>query len=229
MKNHLLYLILLLATLTTTAPSADAQEMVTGPTEHISDSVFNRMQGHSYPEGCREPRGDLRYLHLPALDSYGQMPTSINRWSAGSFTGYCDWALHPGLNLSLGASVFAGLGSHAPSGAGFAQSTSGMYALPLTSQLSLAFGGYFVHASWGSYNQRDAGLNAVLGYRFNEQWEGYLYGRKSLTKPRLGWPFYGSHELGDRIGAAIRHNFSPSFSVQLNVECGTSRYEFYAP
>jgi len=158
-------------------------------------------------------------LSLPPLNSLGQMHY-INRWPMSySLTGYHNWDLHSGLNVSLGASVFTGFGKHAPSGAGFAQNVSGMYAVPFNDKLSLAFGGYFLNANWGGMNLRDAGLSAVLGYRFNERWEGYVYGQKSLIRPKTAWPYYwGMNELGDRIGAAIKYNFSPSFSIQVSVE-----------
>ncbi len=162
-------------------------------------------------------------LHLPTLNNYGQMPRYINSWTMNNFMGYHNWDLHKGLNMNLGASVFAGFGDGAPSGAGFAQNFSGMYALSLSNKLSLAFGGYFTNANWGSFNFRDVGLNAVLGYQFNEHWEGYLYGQKSLIEPKVKWPYY-MDELGDRIGAAIRYNFNPSVYVQLNIEYGTNRY-----
>jgi hypothetical protein len=158
-------------------------------------------------------------LSLPPLNSLGQMHY-INRWPMSySLTGYHDWDLHSGLNVSLGASVFTGFGKHAPGGAGFAQDVSGMYAVPFNDKLSLAFGGYFLNANWGGMNLRDAGLSAVLGYRFNERWEGYVYGQKSLIRPKTAWPYcWGMNELGDRIGAAIKYNFSPSFSIQVSVE-----------
>lgn len=158
-------------------------------------------------------------LSLPPLNSLGQMHY-INRWPMNySLTGYHDWDLHSGLNVSLGASVFTGFGNHAPSGAGFAQNVSGMYTVPFNDKLSLAFGGYFLNANWGGMNLRDAGLSAVLGYRFNERWEGYVYGQKSLIRPKTAWPYsWGMNELGDRIGAAIKYNFSPSFSFQVSVE-----------
>ncbi len=161
-------------------------------------------------------------LHLPRLNYYGQVPSYINRWSMNSLMGFHDWELHQGLNLNLGASVFGAFGDNAPSGAGFAQNLSGMYALPFNNKLSLAFGGYFTNANWGGMNLRDAGLNAVLGYRFDEHWEAYLYGQKSLIKPKIWWPYYDMNELGDRIGAAVRYNFNPSVSVQLNVEYNTN-------
>lgn len=157
-------------------------------------------------------------LHLPPLNSLGQMHY-INRWPGGyGFMGYHNWDLHSGLNMSLGASVFAGLGKHSPSGAGFAQNVSGMYAMPFNDKLSFAMGGYLVNANWGGFNLRDAGMNLVLGYKFNERWEGYLYGQKSLMRPKVAWPYYDMHELGDRIGAALKYNFSPSVSIQVSVE-----------
>lgn len=158
-------------------------------------------------------------LHLPPLNSLGQMEY-INRWPMSySLASYQNWDLHSGLNMSIGASVFTGFCKYAPSGAGFSQNVSGMYAVPFTERLSLAFGGYFLNTNWGGLNLRDAGLNAVLGYKFNERWEGYVYGQKSLMHPKTIWPnYYDMHDLGDRIGAAIKYNFSPSFYIQLSIE-----------
>lgn len=157
-------------------------------------------------------------LHLPSLNNLGQMHY-INRWPMSySLAGYQNWDLHQGLNMSLGASVFSGFGKYAPSGAGFAQNVSGMYALPFNDKLSLAFGGYFLNADWGGRNLRDAGLNAVLGYKFNDHWEAYLYGQKSLMRPKVPWLYFDPMEFGDRLGAALKYNFNPSFSIQLSVE-----------
>ena len=165
-------------------------------------------------------------LHLPSLNNLGQMHY-INRWPMSySLAGYQNWDLHQGLNMSLGASVFAGFGKYAPSGAGFAQNVSGMYALPFNDKLSLAIGGYFLNADWGGRNLRDAGLNAVLGYKFNDRWEGYLYGQKSLMRPKVPWPYYDPMEFGDRLGAALKYNFNPSFSIQLSVEGRKQSYAF---
>ena len=43
-----------------------AQEFSTQP---IPDSVFHRMQGRSWPEGCTIRRADLRYLRLTHVDA----------------------------------------------------------------------------------------------------------------------------------------------------------------
>lgn len=165
-------------------------------------------------------------LHLPSLNNLGQMHY-INRWPMSySLAGYQNWDLHQGLNMSLGASVFAGFGKYAPSGAGFAQNVSGMYALPFNDKLSLAFGGYFLNADWGGRNLRDAGLNAVLGYKFNDHWEAYLYGQKSLMQPKVPWPYYDPMEFGDRFGAALKYNFSPSTYIQISVEKGRATRDY---
>ena len=102
-------------------------------------------------------------LHLPLMDasgrvlSFGMMPYGLSGWSASG--------LHRGLNLSLGASVFAQFGKHARGGVGFSQQISALYAVPLTSRLSLAVGGYMDRVQWHHQTAHDAGLTAVLGYQ----------------------------------------------------------------
>lgn len=171
-------------------------------------------------------------LHLPVLNRYGQLPY-IGLYPM-SWGGMYDWQLHEGLNVNLGASVFTSLGRNTYHGAGFQQNVSLMYAVPVNDRLSLAIGGYLNNLTWHHDNFRDAGLSAVLGYRFDNHWEGYLYAQKSLSPNRrlmsfryndpiygrmaFGTPFYDFAGMGDRIGAAVRYNFSPSFSVQVAVE-----------
>ena len=158
-------------------------------------------------------------LHLPTMNAYGQVLPF--RWYPYGWLGWYNWDLHPGLNVNLGASVFAFLGKNAPRGAGFTQNLSAMYAMPLTKNLSLAVGGYLNNIIWSRTSYRDAGLTAALGYRFDEHWEAYLYGQKSIVQTRFTpLPLYDMGNLGDRIGAAVKYNFTPSFSVQLSVERG---------
>ena len=161
----------------------------------------------------------LNSLYLPTLNHYGQMiPLSLRSmyWS-----GWNHWNLHKGLNLNFGASVFAQFGKHAHHGAGFAQSLSAMYAVPLTHKLTLAVGGYFSNIYWTHNNYGDAGLNAVLGYQLNEHWETYIYAQKSLVKNRfIPYSIYDMNALGDRIGAAVKYNFNPYISLQISVEHG---------
>lgn len=166
-------------------------------------------------------------LHLPLLNHYGQMP-SLGMYPI-LWGGLSNWQLHEGLNVNLGASVFTSFGRHSYSGAGFQQDIALMYATPLSSKASLAVGGYMNNMTWRHNSWRDAGLTAVLGYRFDEHWEGYLYGQKSLLTNRrfMPYPLYDMSNIGDRIGAAVRYNFSPSFSIQVNVE--SREYPSFAP
>lgn len=154
-------------------------------------------------------------LHLPLLDARGRVHTAVYPLGWG---GWYGWNLHDGLNLNIGASVFASFGKGAWHGAGFGQNIAAMYALPVTDKLSVAVGGYLSNVYWAHNSYRDAGLNAVVGYRFDEHWEAYMYGQKSLVNRRMPLPLYDINALGDRIGAAVRYNFSPSVSVQVSVE-----------
>ncbi len=157
-------------------------------------------------------------LALPLLNAYGRLPRlGVYPLMWGQM---CNWQLHEGLNVSLGASVFTSFGRHNRLGSGFSQSAALMYASPLTNRLSLAVGGYFNTVNWSHGRFNDAGLTAVLGYRFDEHWEAYLYGQKSLAPDRrfVPLPLYEMSDIGDRIGAAVRYNVSPSFSIQVNVE-----------
>ena len=49
----------------------DNTEPVSFYAEEISDEIFARMQGRSFPEGCTTKREDLRYLHLLYKDIEG--------------------------------------------------------------------------------------------------------------------------------------------------------------
>lgn len=156
-------------------------------------------------------------LHLPWLNHNGSVMSP--GFYSGYFGGWHSWDLHKGLNVSLGASVFAQFGRHAHHGAGFGQHFSAMYATPLTDRLSLAVGGYMNRLNWQHNSMHDAGLSAVLGYKFDEHWEAYLYGQKSLVANGFTpYSLYGMTETGDRIGASLKYNFNPSFSIQVSVE-----------
>lgn len=162
-------------------------------------------------------------LALPKLNNFGQVLPVSGRWYGMypmfAWFGWNNWELHKGLNMNIGASVFAQFGNHARHGAGFSQNVSAMYATTLTDKLSLAVGGYFNNVYWGHDVYRDAGLSAVLGYRFDERWEAYIYGQKSLMNNNyIPYSLYDMHALGDRIGAAVKYNFSKSFSITLSVE-----------
>ena len=163
-------------------------------------------------------------LHLPSLNTYGHVhPFALSPYWYGRWN---NWELHSGLNISLGASLSTQFGKHARDGVGFGQSISAMYAMPLSERASLAVGGYFNNLSWGRDNFRDAGVSAVFGYQFDEHWEAYVYAQKSLTNnQRMPLPLYDMYSpsglyngWGDRIGAAVRYNFNPSFSIEVSLE-----------
>ena len=189
---------------------------------HLGATVAQPVEPQMVLQGSRADS-----LHLPLLNHYGQMP-SLGMYPI-LWGGLSNWQLHEGLNVNLGASVFTSFGRHSYSGAGFQQDIALMYATPLSSKASLAVGGYMNNMTWRHNSWRDAGLTAVLGYRFDEHWEGYLYGQKSLLTNRrfMPYPLYDMSNLGDRIGAAVRYNFSPSFSIQVNVE--SREYPSFAP
>ena len=59
----------------------------------------------------------------------------------------------------------------------------------------------------------------MVGYRFDEHWEAFLYGQKSVVNGlRMPYPLYDMQELGDRIGASVRYNVNPSMSIEVSVE-----------
>ena len=198
------------------ATKAKAKELHTTTTETLTTA--NESQTSAI-ESAAKP------MALPALTEQGKMPSLSHPYGLGSWYhpmwgGFGSWNLHEGLNVSLGLSVFSTFGSGGTwSGAGFGQNVAMLYAKPLTDRLSIAAGGYLSNATWAHDTFREAGLTAVLGYQFDEHWSGYLYGQKSLRRNQpMPCLLQDIHDMGDKIGAAIRYSFSPSFSVQLNIE-----------
>lgn len=92
------------------------------------------------------------------------------------------WGLHEGLNVSLGLNAFVTSGKHVPHRGGFGQNLSLSYLTPLTKdrKLWLNVGGSLNHTTWGGDSYRDGSVYAMLGYRFNDRWEAYIYGQLSL-------------------------------------------------
>ena len=152
---------------------------------------------------------------LPPLTYRGTIATYP--YLGSMYTGFGNWDLHPGLNASLSASAIFGVGKH--SGSGFANSAAVMYAGQLTPKLSFSIGGYSSFLDYGHHQMKDAGLTAMLNYRFDEHWEAGVFGQKSLMQPRLPlqnmW-WLGS-DFGDKIGAMVKYNVNPNFSFQLSV------------
>lgn len=177
----------------------------------------------TYYSSADERRTDT--LNLPSLTSHGAVPLMNYPYQAFGFLD--SWHLHKGLNVNLGASVFAAFGKGAPSGAGFAQNVSLMYALPLSKRLTLAIGGWVEHFSWSGEQFTEGGLNAVLGYKFNERLEATAFVKKSLVDNRMPLRYAAMGDVGDRIGASLKYNFSSSFSMQITVQA--TRFNSYAP
>jgi len=206
----------------------EKKELITEPNAPVrlsaepADVVAGRVGLDYEHSGFRAPTESVLTtdsLYLPALNQYGQ--ARINMYPL-DWSGAYSWDLHAGLNVNIGLSVFATFGNSAWRGTGFGRNISAMYAVPLTDKLSFAAGGWFSGMNWSHGTYHDAGLNAVLGYRFDEHWEGYIYGQKSLIDKRMPRPLYDLGRLGDRIGAAVRYNFNPSVSIQVSVERGSN-------
>ena len=169
-------------------------------------------------------------LNLPEVSTYGRVMPMNGSWHSvlpycGMAGNYGLWDVHQGLNTSIGMSVFSTFGSgHTWSGAGFSENVAMVYAMPLTARLSFSIGGYFQNTTWAHDTYRNAGLTASLGYRFDNHWSAYIYGEKSILQSKPLQPcLMDMDDLGDRIGAAVRYDFSPSFSVQLNVEARSAK------
>lgn len=203
------------------------------PQPHFDDSALQRIMPTRYGGRSRKWREEALAkearshevhqdsLNLPTLNQYGQ-PETIGRYPL-AFAGWNSWALHRGLNVQLGASVFTQFGKGAHSGAGFQQNIAMMYAAPINDKLSVAVGGYLNNINYAGGNWRDAGLSAVVGYRFNEHWEAYVYGQKSLTNNignRLRYSMYDGYYGGyygpgmGGFGGFSRNFFGmPAYSV----------------
>ena len=218
MKKHIFTMVLA----TMTALAAYAQEEKPQNKAEFDDELYNPSLNMTTPMRTSPTLSEfgvsLDSLHLPDLDDLGRV--MIYNYYPYYFGGtWSNWRLHEGLNLSLGASIFSQFGKHAYGGVGFAQNLSVQYATALTSRLSIAVGGYLDNMYWANTTFRDAGMTAVLGYKFNEQWEGYVYGQKSIVTNVPIPPYLQElNEMGDRIGAALRYNITPNISVQMSVE-----------
>ena len=218
MKKHIFTIVLA----TMTALVAYAQEVKQQNKAEFDDELYNPSLKMTTPMTTSPTLSEfgvsLDSLHLPELDDRGRV-MNYNYYPYYFGGMWSNWRLHEGLNLSLGASIFSQFGKHAYGGVGFSQNLSVQYATALTSRLSIAVGGYLDNMYWANTTFRDAGMTAVLGYKFNEQWEGYVYGQKSIvTNAPIPYYLQDLNEMGDRIGAALRYNITPNISVQMSVE-----------
>ena len=218
MKKHIFTIVLA----TMTALVAYAQEVKQQNKAEFDDELYNPSLKMTTPMTTSPTLSEfgvsLDSLHLPELDNRGRV-MNYNYYPYYFGGMWSNWRLHEGLNLSLGASIFSQFGKHAYGGVGFSQNLSVQYATALTSRLSIAVGGYLENMYWANTTFRDAGMTAVLGYKFSDQWEGYVYGQKSIvTNAPIPYYLQDLNEMGDRIGAALRYNITPNISVQMSVE-----------
>ena len=217
--KKLIIIILLAAIATLTASAQDVKRQIkTEFDDELYSPSLEMVTPMSSSPMFSEFGVSLDSLHLPELDDRGRVMTLgyYPYYFGGTWS---NWRLHEGLNISLGASIFSQFGKHAYGSVGFAQNLSVQYATALTSRLSIAVGGYLDNMYWANTTFRDAGMTAVLGYKFNEQWEGYVYGQKSIVTNVPIPPYLQDlNEMGDRIGAALRYNITPNISVQMSVE-----------
>lgn len=192
--------------LTSCALQVGAQEVIDfTPGQGVTDSTTIAVP--------LEPQDSLTF-HLQPLTFRGTI--AHTPYLGGIFPGsYNDWALHRGLNASLSASAIIGIGRHA--GNGFANSFSLMYADNITPKLSYAVGGYYSFLDYSGRQLRDTGLSAMLNYRFDEHWEATAFVQKSVMQPKLPPQLYWLSDVGDKIGASLRYNFTPDFSVSVSV------------
>ena len=182
------------------ACTAQAQEVVDDA--HVVDSVAMAPKGFSLPP--LTTRGTI--AHYPYYN--------------GLMTNLYDWELHPGINASMSASAIFGLGHNASSG--FANSIAIAYAGSITPKLSYSIGGYSSFLDYASHAIKDAGLTAMLNYRFDEHWEAGVFAQKSIVQPRIPMRLYWMSDVGDKIGASVRYNFNPQFSIGLSVRNRTA-------
>ena len=128
-----------------TVPTDSAAITGATPEQEIIGGADAPTHIYTYDGYRGEPLAANDSLHLPVLDGFGR--TYINMYPY-SWYGMLNWQLHKGLNLNLGASVFASFGDSYWKGVGFTQSMAAMYAVPLTDKLSLAVGGYINNLFW---------------------------------------------------------------------------------
>ena len=182
--------------------------------------------------------------NLPAVNEHGQVQTAPDFYIPFYGAGWLpSWRLHKGLNVNVGTSVFSNWGGGHHYGTGFTQDISLMYVTNLSPKATLAIGGYLGNTTWHGNNYTTAGINAMLGYRFDEHWSAYAFVQKAFTSnnvERLGWygrgyypmgmygygrygfaPYYGvDQRYMDRIGAGLRYEWGKynQNSIQIQVE-----------
>jgi len=141
-----------------------------------SQDGINDFQGKSEKstDYYDNPISNLTYEGLENDGGYG--------WNGYGWNGF-GWGLHKGLNLSVDLSVFATFGKHAPHWGGLTQNINATYLTPVTkdNKLWMALGAYVNNVNYGSDSYHDGGVYGILGYKFDEHWEAYVYGQVSVA------------------------------------------------
>ncbi len=142
----------------------------------IAPSSLSQLQSETATDGKHGWQDGKKVLG----ESY--RPKTVSDLNYGLAPTY-SYGLHPGLNVSLSASAFATFGKNLPHKGGFSQNINATYLAPLTKdgKLWIAAGGYLDNTFWGSDSYRDVGLYAIMGYKFNDHWEAYVYGQLSVS------------------------------------------------
>ena len=244
MKKYIIFIILLLMACFTTS---QAQQVRLGPL-HSEDNP--RTEWLLPGDTICQDNNFVVYQGKPIKNAkYSVASTSeLNRLTENNYD--YGYGLHKGLNVSLDLSAFATFGKGLPHKGGFSQNINATYLSPLSKdgKLWIAGGGYFNNTTWGGDSYRDVGLYAILGYKFNEHWEAYVYGQLSISNnyqryysSYMGYAPYGRYGMGyypgiwghsfgntmplgmgtpgaNVLGAGVIYNVNKSFSIGLNIE-----------
>lgn len=243
-----------LASMAQQAATASSTQTPEGERETIAPIVSEHLQGRreateaekEYARMLAQERQEQQQIddNLPPVDENGQVVAGTDLFYPFLYSGFgAPWRLHKGLNVNVGASVFANFGGGRNRGAGFTQDVSLMYVTNLSKKATLAVGGYLNNMTWGGDNYTAAGFHAMLGYRFNEHWSAYAFVQKAFTSNnygQLGWynPYWGGYYPGyfaggfpyggrlgggaypamDRFGAGLRYEWGEHNYIQIQVE-----------
>ena len=204
------YIFIIAAVLCTPLYAQNTEGEHNGDTSAVEPIESARLQGpreateaeKAYARGLAEDREQQAQIdnNLPLITENGQTVTPGGFYYPGWGYGIGLWRLHEGLNVNLGASAFASFGHGDYHGAGFSQDVSLMYVTNLSKKATLAVGGYVNHLTYRGDNYFVGGVNAVLGYQFNEHWSAYAFVQKAFTSDNFrnifGYAGYGSPYWG---------------------------------
>ena len=217
------YIFIMAVILCTPLSAQNTKGNYSGDTSAVEPIESVRLQGpreateaeKAYARRLAEDRAQQAQIdsNLPLIAENGQTVTPDDLYYPGWGYGFGAWRLHEGLNVNLSASAFAGFGHGNSHGAGFSQDVSLMYVTNLSKKATLAVGGYVNHLTYRGGNYFVGGVNAVLGYQFNEHWSAYAFVQKAFTSDNFGQAFgYGSpYWYGYGVGgyAPIGYGFAP--------------------